>query len=76
MRGEFTQITVNLKADGGRALHSRVAHPGRMVADGMAESEILSACPDPERADLSEALDYDAEACANLFDAGITPPSP
>ena len=33
-----------------------------MVADGMTEAEILSACPDLEREDLAEALRYAAEA--------------
>jgi uncharacterized protein (DUF433 family) len=33
-----------------------------MVADGMAENEILTAYPDLERDDISEALHYAAEA--------------
>ena len=54
------------QADGRRALHPRAAHPrrdrGRMVADGMTETEILSAYPDLEREDLAEALRYAADA--------------
>jgi uncharacterized protein (DUF433 family) len=33
-----------------------------MVADGMAQSEILAAYPDLQREDISEALRYAAEA--------------
>ena len=33
-----------------------------MVADGMAETEILAAYPDLEREDIAEALYYAAEA--------------
>jgi uncharacterized protein (DUF433 family) len=33
-----------------------------MVADGVAENEILTAYPDLERDDISEALHYTAEA--------------
>jgi uncharacterized protein (DUF433 family) len=33
-----------------------------MIADGMAEEEILKAYPDLERADIQEALRYAAEA--------------
>jgi uncharacterized protein (DUF433 family) len=33
-----------------------------MVADGMTETEILSAYPDLEREDLAEALRYAADA--------------
>jgi len=33
-----------------------------MVADGIADDEILKACPDLEREDIREALHFAAEA--------------
>jgi len=43
-------------------VHSRPAHPVAtvvgMIADGMRESEILSAYPDLERDDIHKALRY------------------
>ena len=62
----FTRITVDPKQMGGvpciRGLRIPVATVVGMVADGMAEPEILSAYPDLERDDLAEALRYAAEA--------------
>jgi len=62
----FTRITVNPKQMGGvpciRGLRIPVATVVAMVADGMTETEILSACPHLEREDLAEALRYAAEA--------------
>jgi uncharacterized protein (DUF433 family) len=62
----FTRITVNPRQMGGvpciRGLRIPVATVVGMVADGVTESEILSAHPDLERADLAEALKYAAEA--------------
>ena len=62
----FTRITVDSKQMGGvpciRGLRIPVATVVAMVADGMAENEILTAYPDLERADISEALHYAAEA--------------
>jgi uncharacterized protein (DUF433 family) len=62
----FTRITVNPKQTGGvpciRGLRIPVATVVAMVADGMTETEILSAYPDLEREDLAEALRYAADA--------------
>ena len=62
----FTRITVDPGQMGGvpciRGLRIPVATVVGMVADGMAEAEILSAYPDLERDDLAEALRYAAEA--------------
>lgn len=62
----FTRITVNPRQMGGvpciRGLRIPVATVVGMVADGMAEAEILAAYPDLERDDLAEALRYAAEA--------------
>ena len=62
----FTRITVNPRQMGGvpciRGLRIPVATVVAMVADGMAETEILSAYPDLEREDLAEALRYAADA--------------
>jgi uncharacterized protein (DUF433 family) len=62
----FTRITVNPKQMGGvpciRGLRIPVATVVAMVADGMTETEILSAYPDLEREDLAEALRYAADA--------------
>lgn len=63
---KFTRITVDPNQMGGvpclRGLRIPVATVVAMVADGMSESEILAAYPDLERADISEALRYAAEA--------------
>ena len=62
----FTRITVDPKQMGGvpciRGLRIPVATVVGMVADGMTETEILSAYPDLERDDVAEALRYAAEA--------------
>ena len=62
----FTRITVNPKQMGGvpciRGLRIPVATVVAMVADGMTESEILTAYPDLESADVAEALRYAADA--------------
>jgi uncharacterized protein (DUF433 family) len=62
----FTRITVDPKQMGGvpciRGLRIPVATVVAMVADGMAEDEILSAYSDLERDDISEALHFAAEA--------------
>jgi uncharacterized protein (DUF433 family) len=61
----FTRITVDPRQMGGvpciRGLRIPVATVVGMVADGVTESEILSAHPDLERADRAEALKYAAE---------------
>lgn len=63
---KFKRITVNPNQMGGvpciRGLRIPVSTVVGMVADGMAESEILDAYPDLERDDISEALKYAAEA--------------
>jgi uncharacterized protein (DUF433 family) len=63
---KFTRITVNPNQMGGvpciRGLRIPVATVVGMVADGMAEAEILKAYPDLEAADIHEALKYAAEA--------------
>jgi uncharacterized protein (DUF433 family) len=62
----FTRITVDSKQMGGvpciRGLRIPVPTVVAMVVDGMAENEILTAYPDLERDDISEALHYAAEA--------------
>ena len=62
----FTRITVSANQMGGvpciRGLRIPVATVVAMVADGMITSEILSAYPDLEAADIQEALQYAAEA--------------
>ncbi len=62
----FTRITVKHDQMGGlpciRGLRIPVATVVDMVADGMAEHEILRAFPDLEREDICEALRYAAEA--------------
>jgi uncharacterized protein (DUF433 family) len=45
-----------------RGLHIPVATVVGMVADGMAETEILAAYPDLQREDIPEALRYAADA--------------
>jgi uncharacterized protein (DUF433 family) len=63
---KFTRITVNPRQMGGipciRGLRIPVATVVAMVADGMAEADILKAYPDLERDDIHEALHYAAEA--------------
>jgi uncharacterized protein (DUF433 family) len=62
----FRRITVDPKRMDGvpciRDLRIPVATVVGMVADGMAEAEILNACPDLERDDIREALHYAAAA--------------
>lgn len=62
----YQRITVRPDQMGGtpciRALRIPVATVVAMVADGMAIPEILTAYPDLERADITEALSYAAEA--------------
>jgi uncharacterized protein (DUF433 family) len=63
---KFTRITVDPKQMDGvpclRGLRIPVATVVAMVADGMAEAEILTAYPDLERGDIVEALQFAAEA--------------
>lgn len=63
---KFRRITVNPKQMGGvpciRGLRIPVATVVEMIADGMAEAEILKAYPDLEPGDVHEALHYAAEA--------------
>ncbi len=63
---KFTRITVNPAQMGGvpciRGLRMPVATVVGMVADGMAQAEILKAYPDLTAADIQEALQYAAEA--------------
>ncbi|MBI1942347.1 MAG: DUF433 domain-containing protein [Betaproteobacteria bacterium] len=63
---KFTRITVNAAQMGGvpciRGLRIPVATVVGMIADGMAEAEILKAYPDLTSADIREALKYAAEA--------------
>ena len=62
----FTRITVDPAQMGGipciRGLRIPVAAVVGMVAEGMAEAEILSAYPDLVREDITESLRYAAEA--------------
>lgn len=62
----FTRITVNPGQMDGmpciRGLRIPVATVVGMVADGMAEPDILAAYPDLEREDIHEALHYAADA--------------
>lgn len=62
----FTRITINPKQMGGvpciRGLRIPVATIVGMIADGMAETEILRTYPDLEPEDIREALRYAAEA--------------
>jgi uncharacterized protein (DUF433 family) len=62
----FARITVDPKRMDGvpciRDLRIPVAAVVGMVADGMAEAEILNAFPDLERDDIREALRYAAVA--------------
>ena len=63
---KFTRITVDPAQMGGvpciRGLRIPLATVVGMVADGMAEAEILKAYPDLTVADIREALKYAAEA--------------
>jgi uncharacterized protein (DUF433 family) len=63
---KFTRISVDPRQMGGvpciRGLRIPVATVVAMLADGMSEAEILAAYPDLERGDISEALQYAAEA--------------
>jgi uncharacterized protein (DUF433 family) len=63
---KFTRITVNPRQMAGvpciRGLRIPVATVVSMIAEGMADEEILQAFPDLERADIREALQYAAEA--------------
>ena len=63
---KFARITVNPRQMGGvpcmRGLRIPVATVVGMVADGMAEAQILKAYPDLEAADIHEALRFAAEA--------------
>ena len=62
----FDRITINPDQMGGvpciRGLRIPVATVVDMVADGMANVEILDAYPDLEALDITEALRYAAEA--------------
>jgi uncharacterized protein (DUF433 family) len=62
----FTRITINPKQMDGipciRGLRIPVATVVTMIADGMAEAEILRAYPDLEPEDIREALRYAARA--------------
>lgn len=66
MRMKFTRITVDPAQMGGvpciRGMRIPVATVVGMVADGMAEAEIVAAYPDLTAADVREALRYAAEA--------------
>jgi uncharacterized protein (DUF433 family) len=63
---KFTRITVDPRQMGGvpcvRGLRIPVATVVGMVADGMAEPQILAAYPDLQLEDIHEALRYAAEA--------------
>jgi len=63
---KYTRITVEAQQMGGvpciRGLRIPVATVVGMVADGMAEAEILAAYPDLKREDIAQALHYAAEA--------------
>lgn len=63
---KFTRITVDPRQMDGvpciRSIRIPVATVVGMVADGMAEDEILEAYPDLEKEDLREALHYAADA--------------
>ena len=64
--GRFERITFEPGKMGGvpciRGLRIPVGTVVAMVADGMTETEILTAYPDLEREDLAEALRYAADA--------------
>ncbi|MFO1428784.1 MAG: DUF433 domain-containing protein [Candidatus Competibacteraceae bacterium] len=62
----FNRITINPNQMNGmpclRGLRIPVTTVVGMLADGMSETEILSAYPDLEKEDIIEALRYAAEA--------------
>jgi uncharacterized protein (DUF433 family) len=62
----FNRITVDPRQMGGvpciRGLRIPVATITAMVADGMAEAEILAAYPDLQPEDIREALHFAADA--------------
>ena len=62
----FTRITINPKQMGGvpciRGLRIPVSTVVGMVADGIADTEILHSFPDLQLEDIREALRYAAEA--------------
>ena len=62
----YTRITINPKQMGGvpciRGLRIPVSTVVGMVADGMADTEILHSFPDLQLEDIREALRYAAEA--------------
>jgi uncharacterized protein (DUF433 family) len=70
----FARITTDPHQMGGmpciRGLRIPVASVVGMVADGMTETEILTAYPDLEREDIAEALRYAADAVRELPLAG------
>lgn len=63
---KFTRITTNPAQMGGvpciRGLRIPVAAVVGMIADGMADAEIVAAFPDLQPDDIHEALRYAAEA--------------
>jgi uncharacterized protein (DUF433 family) len=74
---KFTRITVDPLQMGGvpciRGLRIPLATVAGMVADGMAETEILAAYPDLQCEDIAEAVHYAAEAAR---EPGIPPTVP
>jgi uncharacterized protein (DUF433 family) len=62
----FTRITINPKQMGGvpciRGLRIPVSTVIGMIADGMADEEVLRSFPDLQLEDIREALRYAAEA--------------
>jgi uncharacterized protein (DUF433 family) len=62
----FTRITISPKQMGGvpciRGLRIPVSTVVGMIADGMADAEILRSFPDLQLEDIREALRYAAEA--------------
>lgn len=63
---KYTRITVNPHQMGGvpciRSLRIPVATIVAMIAEGMSVREILDSYPDLENEDITEALQYAAEA--------------
>jgi len=63
---KFTRITIDTHQMGGvpciRGLRIPVSTIVGMFADGMTEAEMLKAYPDPQSADVREAMRYAAEA--------------
>jgi uncharacterized protein (DUF433 family) len=63
---KFTRITVDPERMGGVPCLCGLRIPAvtvvAMIADGMAEAEILAAYPDLARDDIAEALQFAAEA--------------